>query len=103
MKNIGWISIGLGLIAILVRHVIPFLWLVTLVVAGIGFLLGFIGLGNKEERNLSIAGVAVCAIAGITHFGRIWLLLLLGVAVYLIFFRKPSNSDDIDPGYHLDE
>lgn len=99
MKNIGWIAIGLGLIAILVRHVLPFLWLATLVVAGIGFLIGIIGLGNKEERNLSFAGVAVCAIAGITHFGPIWLLLLIAVAIYLIFFRKPRKPDEYDQGY----
>jgi len=99
MKNIGWISIGLGLIAILVRHVAGFLWLATLVIAGIGLLIGIIGLSSNEERNLCFAGIAVCAIAGITHFGSLWLLLLIGVAIYLIFFRRPRKPDEYDQGY----
>jgi hypothetical protein len=102
MKYIGWISIGLGLVAILVRHVIPFLWIFTFIIAGIGFLVGIVGMASKEERNLSIAGIAVCAIAGITHFGSIWMLLLLGVSAYLVFFRKPKNGGDYDQQY-LDE
>ncbi|MCK5744061.1 MAG: hypothetical protein KAH30_04930 [Caldisericia bacterium] len=102
MKHLGWISIGLGLVAILVRHVIPFLWIFTFIIAGIGFLVGVVGMTNKEDRSLSIAGVAVCIIAAITHIGSIWMLLLLGVSAYLVFFRKPKNTYDSDEQY-LDE
>lgn len=95
LNNVGWVSIGLGLASILLRHllkIVPFIGVITLIVAGIGLLFGVFGLGDAEKRSLSIAGIATCIIAGITHFGSIWLLLLLAVSAFFVFFRKPSKK-----------
>ncbi|MEZ4812944.1 MAG: hypothetical protein R2883_05585 [Caldisericia bacterium] len=97
LGNTGWISIGLGLASILLRHllkIVPFISIITLIIAGIGLLFGVFGLADKEKRSLSIAGIATCIIAGIIHFGSIWLLLLLLISAYFVFFRKPSKKQE---------
>ncbi len=112
LNNTGWISIGLGLASILLWHllkIVPFMGILTLIIAGIGLLFGVFGLGNKDKRSLSIAGIATCIIAGIIHFGSIWLLLLLAVSAFFVFFRKPSKKQsdpneiyDTQDGRYLD-
>ncbi|HOO97463.1 MAG TPA: hypothetical protein PKV16_06785 [Caldisericia bacterium] len=100
-RSIGWISVGLGLVAILVHHLISIFWLVTLLIAVAGLCVGIYGISKPEERATSIAGIAVCAIAIITHFNPFILLLLIGVAAYFFYIRRPKRKEpmrEIDSG-----
>lgn len=92
-KSVGWISVGLGLVAILVHHLISVFWLITLIVAVAGLCVGIYGVSKQEERAISIAGIAVCAIAIITHFNPFILLFLVGVAAYFFYIKRPKSKE----------
>ena len=102
-KNVGWISIGLGLVAILVHHLIAIFWIITLLVAVAGLCVGIYGVSRPDDRSISIAGIAVCAIAVITHFNPFILLLLVAVAVYFFYIKRNKNGSSTNDIRTIDQ